>query len=188
MQSYALTYDEQLCAEAVARSRGIHVAGTSKVRQREGDNNVFFLGKKQGLPKKSEQTSQLQYRSDYSACVAEIVVSRLLNLAWTGCGKTEACDVGNYIEVRSVRNMNHGLVVRPRDSEYAPFVLVDVVGMGGTIRGWAWKSEVVKNGYAMAQGTDNPYWILRDRLHGATELLTIVADESYRRCREDMDL
>jgi|TARA_R110002020_G_scaffold123083_2_gene279190 hypothetical protein len=174
IDSYALTVDEVLCAEVVSKSRRTNFAGTDAVRP-----TGIRHPKRSNLPQgETVETIALQPAVDYAGCVGEIAVARLMNLAWTGCGKTSGNtrDVGNYIEVRSVRNIKLGLLVRPKDPE-APFVLVFVRGNTGKILGWAWKSEVVAKGRMLDGDTERPCWILKDTLRRA-EGLTVVAHEA----------
>lgn len=71
-----------------------------------------------------------QLNTDYAACLAEIAVSRLTNMCWTGCGRGDgtvpAKDVGDTYQVRSTITPGYGLMVRPADQGDDLFVLVQV--------------------------------------------------------------
>jgi hypothetical protein len=110
----------------------------------------------------------------YRACVSEIGVSRLLNFAWTGCGKGASglLDVGDAFEVRSVMSRDRGLLVRTRDTETVPFVLALVAADDSVeLLGWAMKDEVIASGLGHSLETDKPYWTLQvAALHPAATL------------------
>jgi hypothetical protein len=103
-------------------------------------------------------------RQHYAACLAEIAVSRLTNLCWTGCGKG-ACglrDVGNQWEVRSITDRSRGLLVRSKDDLDAAFALVYVNPETRTcdVLGWAFGHEVVDRGRLLDGDSLKPCWII----------------------------
>lgn len=162
--AYTCTDDERAVAQCIAERRN---------RMNGGGTN---------LPGGETATQTERQRQHYRACLSEIAVSRLLNLAWTGCGKgsTGLADVGNFIEVRSIDHdrSTPGLIVRPKDTE-APFVLCTVNTKTGAViaLGWRWTSEVRQHGRLLDGDTPKPCWLLkRDRLASLDTLLAIMAE------------
>ena len=47
------------------------------------------------------------------SCAAEVAMSRILNLCWTGCGTREP-DVGGFLEVKSVVHPKHRIMAKHR--------------------------------------------------------------------------
>lgn len=141
---YRLTADERACARTVAQIRNTLNHGQPSAAD----------------PLMDSETRLAQH---YRACVAEIAVCRLTNFSWSGCGPGAdgRRDVGDSLEVRSVTSRHKGLLVRQKDFDDTPYVLVlvDHDGTEGEILGWAMKEEV------MARGTgrdldSHPYWTL----------------------------
>lgn len=147
--AYTLTADEVACAHAVAARRNALNGGQSNI------------------PGGETASPDERLRQHQRACVAEIAVSRVLNLAWTGCGKGAQGlrDVGYHVEVRSIGARGRGLLVRPRDPDDAPYllVLVDSVTSRASLLGWAMKGEVMAHGERHAADTEKECWILRER-------------------------
>ena len=76
-------------------------------------------------------------RVDRRSCIAELGVAKAMNLYWRGLvsGRVdrEECEVGGFIDVRSVNRPNRGLIVHDRDEDSRVLVLAHVPIPG---RGW----------------------------------------------------
>jgi hypothetical protein len=142
---YRPTEDEAHAALAVARRRN---------RLNGGQTN---------LPggETADETERL--RQHFHACLAEIAVSRVMNRAWTGCGKGAhgLRDVAGWWEVRSITDRSRGLLIRKKDDPNAVFVLVYVApDRSCEILGWEIGQVVIDTGRHLGAGTDKPCWIL----------------------------
>lgn len=136
--------DEAACAWTVAQRRNELNNGGSNLPHEKMDADAML-------------------RQHYTACLAEIAVARLLNLCWTGCGKgSEGLrDVGNTWEVRSVSKRGRGLLVRQKDDEQAPFILVyvDPVTRECELLGWEFCHQVRARGRFLDE-RDHGCWVL----------------------------
>ena len=152
--TYTPTRDEIACARVVAEIRNSTGSGSN-------------------LPTETATEEEL-LEQHFRSCVAEIAVSRTFNLCWTGCGPQEI-DVGNIYEVRSVRSMRHGLLVRARDKDDFPIVLVHVDPQYRcTLIGWHMIGKVKKRGKQV--GGSHPYWLMtQDQLLPMTDAGLMVA-------------
>lgn len=142
---YRPTDDEKAVAMLVAKRRNTLNGGGSN------------------LPLGETQTDQQRLEQHYVAALAEIAVSRSLNLAWTGLdkGSRGMPDVGDALEVRSITDPKRGLLVRDRD-ENRPFVLVHVDKTNGgacTLLGWDFADSVRTYGAKLDADTDRPCWV-----------------------------
>jgi len=102
------------------------------------------------------------YLQHYRACLAEIAVSRLTNLCWTGCGKgsLKVPDVGGVIEVRSIANPKHGLCVQEGDVDESPVVQTLVTNDRlCTVVGWEFFANAKELGKGFNLQTAHPYWL-----------------------------
>jgi hypothetical protein len=107
----------------------------------------------------------------FQGILAEIAVSRVLNLCWTGLADGRgggALDVGGMIEARSVRERMKGLLARPKDEpkRAAPVVNVYVAHAMDPklcyceLLGWHFFGFVLDHGKPEAVGSGRPYWRL----------------------------
>jgi hypothetical protein len=132
----------------------------------------------------------------YAAALSEIATSRMTGLCWTGCGKgAEGLrDVGDLIEVRSVRSPELGLLVRrPKPGKLedigVPYVLIHV----GEDRwcaplGWEYWDVVLDMGRVQGERTDHPCWILEpERLRPFDELLDLIPTLILRRLKSGVE-
>jgi hypothetical protein len=143
---YRPSDDEAACAWVVAHRRRAKNGGQSNLPEETATNEERTL-------------------NDYQACLAEIAVSRLLNLCWTGCGKQEH-DVGGIFEVRSISDPAYGLQVNERDGDDDPVILVHVNNQSRecTLVGWHFVSAVRQFGKKMRD--EKPWWLLpQSKLH-----------------------
>jgi hypothetical protein len=143
--TYALTSDERACATTVARIRNTHNGGQTNI------------------PGGETASSDERLSQHYVACLAEIGTSRLLDRAWTGCGRGSdgVADVGGCIEVRSITKPHLGLLVRGKDHD-AAYVLVLVESPNlTTLLGWETKSHIQEHGIHRDALTAKPFWTLR---------------------------
>lgn len=144
-----LTRDEVEAAKVVAQIR----------------QDTAGAGGKTNLPVE-RSTPEERLATQEVACYGEIGVSRVTNLAWTGCGKgsTGLPDVGGMVEARAVTEARLNLVVRPKDKAEYPYVLVQVDVEGSrvvtTAVGWAMKADVQRRGVPRDVDTEKPYWTL----------------------------
>ena len=137
--TYKLTDHEMQVAEYVGRLRCF----TAKDDDSTDDTGIH----------KSYEAREMQ---NIVACRGEIAVSRLLNVCWSAMAWKEP-DVANYIEVRSVIEEWHNLVVRFYDKDNSPMVLVYVKENVCIVKGWDFVSNVKENGtYTNEKGV--PYW------------------------------
>lgn len=142
---YTLTDDEAACAAVVARRRNRFNAGQTNLP---------------GGESASESDRLLQH---YMAAMAEIAVSRVTNLCWTGCGRGSdgVPDVGRALEVRSVSRRGLGLLARRKDRDDLPCVLVLVEPKAQcTILGWETYGEVKRRGRGRDLDSERPCWTL----------------------------
>jgi len=63
------------------------------------------------------------WETDIVGCQAELVVCRRYNLHWSGATPFGR-DVGDIIDVRSIRSADRRLILHPSDPDEVPFVLV----------------------------------------------------------------
>lgn len=90
------------------------------------------------------------------ACMGELAVSKMLNANWSAMHWMKP-DVGGYIEVRSVTEDWHNLIVRQPDKDSSPMVLVLVENNICMAKGWDFVSNIREKGvYSDEKGL--PYW------------------------------
>lgn len=115
------------------------------------------------LPGGETETEEGRFLQHYRACLAEIAVSRITNLCWTGCGKGSAGlhDVGDKYEVRSIADRGRGLLARGKDKDHDPAILVYVGhDRACEIIGWEFFGEVKRRGRALDEDSPSPCWIV----------------------------
>lgn len=143
---YRPTDDEAHAAYTVARRRN---------RLNGGQTN---------LPGGETADEALRLRQHYAACLSEIAVSRLMNRAWTGCGRGAdgLRDVAGWWEVRSFTERSRGLLIRPKDDPESIFALVFVNEETRTCKvlGWEYGRGVIERGRSLGADTPKPCWIL----------------------------
>jgi hypothetical protein len=143
---YRPTDDEAASALTVARRRNSKNGGQTN------------------LPGGETATEEELLHQHYAACLSEITVSRLMNRAWTGCGKGShgIKDVGGWWEVRAITDAGHGLLVREKDDQHAAVALVyvDKESRWCEALGWEYAHFVRAHGRELGSGTDKPCWIL----------------------------
>lgn len=127
------------------------------------------------IPGGETSTEKERLIQHYRAALAEIAVSRITNLCWTGCGKgaNGLLDVGDKLEVRSIASSDRGLLARRKDKDSLPCVLVLVENNRiCTILGWEYFSVVKRDGHTLDAESNNPCWILEaKKLRPFEELL-----------------
>lgn len=76
------------------------------------------------------------------SAAAEIAVAKALNQYW-GAGVTQGdqADVGSNIEVRWTRHENGKLMIRPKDKDDRPYILVRGIAPDFEIVGWIYGRE-----------------------------------------------
>jgi len=158
MLAYRPNDYEAACAAAVARMRG---------KLNSGQENLI----------RERTPASEQYVIDYVAALAEIAVSRIMNLAWTGCGRSDdgsaSYDVGGFIQVRSITNPSYGLITREKDDpeDQTVLVYVDTGTRCCSVLGWESNQAVRDQGIARDTLTAKPYWTLpQSRLRPMSEL------------------
>lgn len=158
--------DEACVAAAVAKRRNSLNGGGSNI------------------PGGETATHEERFLQHYRAALAEIAVSRMTNLCWTGCGKgAEGLrDVGDALEVRSVASAGRGLLVRPPkngdpEDTLAPHVLVLVTEDRWCVPlGWETYGGVKAKGRSLGADSDRPCWILEaGSLRPFAALVSIVS-------------
>ena len=103
-----------------------------------------------------KKTYEIREQQNIVACIGEIAVARMLNVCWTAMAWKEP-DVAGYIEVRSVIEDWHNLIVRFYDKDNSPMVLVYVKDNICTVKGWDFVSNVKEKGiHTSERGV--PYW------------------------------
>lgn len=163
MEVYRPNDDEAAVAATVARRRnGLNRGGTN-------------------LPGGETATESERFLQHYMAALAEIAVSRVFNMCWTGCGKgsTGLLDVGGMIEVRSISNMRHGLLARGKDANDSFCVLVHVSEETRecTLIGWERFGTVKEKGRLIDGDSESPCWVLGQlQLQDVKDLRRIVRD------------
>jgi hypothetical protein len=114
---------------------------------------------------------EVRVMQNVNACIAEIAVSRMLNSSWTAMAWKQP-DVGGFIEVRSITNPTHNLVVRAFDKDKSPMVLVLVNENLCIAKGWEFVYTIKEVGiYDDSKGL--PYWRTKSgyKLREMNELL-----------------
>lgn len=168
------TYEPVEIEEVLAVQEALPVEEASDVYRPNDDEAAAALvvakrrntlnGGGTNLPTGETADEAKRLNQHYTACLAEIAVSRLLNLAWTGCGKGAAGlrDVGGTVEVRSIIETRRGLLLRPKDDPEPPYVLVyvDQATRNCHALGWAYGSDVRARGRLLDGETSKPCWIL----------------------------
>ena len=144
--AYHLTNDEAACARVVARRRRGLNGGQTNLAAGEHQSDLDRL------------------KNDYHACIAEIGASRILNLAWTGCGKGAygVPDVGGKYEVRSITSLNKGLLINDSDKNKSRIYILTYVYAPhcAKLLGWETGTSIVLNGIHRNSHTPKPYWTL----------------------------
>jgi hypothetical protein len=115
-----------------------------------------------------------------SAC-AEVALSRLLNLAWTGASGVARPDVGGMIEVRHSSHDDAHLLIWEGDDPRVPQVLVTGHDGDYSARGWqfpvsAWRPEWRRH---------KSWWVPQAELRSMDELLRMVARNAAAWLRAD---
>jgi len=160
--TYVPTADEIAVALVVARRRNsLNGGGTN-------------------IPGGETATEQDRLAQHFAGCLAEIAVSRLMNLCWSGCGKGAlgSKDVSGLIEVRSVTERCRGLLARNKDldDDYCVLVFVDKPTKCCEVVGWETYRNVKAKGRALQQDTDRPCWILHaDQLRPLSQLAWVMS-------------
>lgn len=166
MKSYRPNRDEAVIAFKVAKIRN---------GKNRGQTN---------MPKGEHSTCEQREIQHYRAALAEIAVSRMTNLCWTGLGKGSLgyIDVGNMLEVRSIDDLQKGLLVRDRDKESLPYVLVHVADTRlCTFMGWAFFEEVKELGRIIDADTSKPAYILsKEKLHDMESLIMYTKKTEHK--------
>ena len=132
----------------------------------ERRNSLNFGGS--NIPGGEYLNQQERLLQHFQGALAEIAVSRIYNLCWSGCGKgSNGClDVGNCLQVRSVADSKRGLLCRQKDVSEHPCVLVQVLESNQCILvGWEHLSRVKTEGWVLDRYSHKPAWVLpRDHL------------------------
>jgi hypothetical protein len=82
------------------------------------------------------------WETDVIASQCELAVAKATKLYWhASVGRVDEPDVGGYIEVRSIRERSHRLVLNKPDSDDAPYVLVFAQPPYFEIMGWCYGRE-----------------------------------------------
>lgn len=110
---------------------------------------------------------------DVQGAVGEYVVSRALNLHWSGPGSVGGPDVGP-LQVRSTARHNGGLILHPRDAVELPFYLVVGSYPDYRVAGWVygnagarpefWRRDIREAAYVVPQSELTPVDVLPDCL------------------------
>jgi len=145
-------------------------AAMSKIRRSDssGDSKI-------DLPLTDKQKD----RNDIIAVRSEIAVSRMLNLCWTGMGKQQP-DVGGWVEVRSIENPKKNLIIRAKDRDDSPCVLVLVVDDVCTALCWAFARTGRRIGRKQGENQFPYHLLLRRDCNQMDELPDIVKLTQYR--------
>lgn len=92
----------------------------------------------------------LEEGSEISAIRGEMAVAKAFNCYWMGTvGQYGVVDVGGKIEVRTVTQASHKLILHPEDKDQYPFVLVNAGSCPEVeLMGWMYGKD----------GKDEKYW------------------------------
>lgn len=128
------------------------------------------------LPDGETATPEERLIQDYCAVLAEIAVSRMLNLCWTGCGRGSdgLLDVGDCVEVRSITQPHKCISARAKDPDAVPvvLVLVDKATRECKALGWNYYHEVKSQGRRIDR---DEYWVLpKSALHPMAKLKPLL--------------
>lgn len=128
-----LTWSELMIAHQIAGMIRISAMKASRNQRYNRDNGLAVI----------EGT-------EVNAVRAEMAVAKAYNMYWMGgVGNVGSVDVGGIIEVRSVSQANHNLILHPDDKDKFPYVLVDLSDCPNVnLIGWIWGSD----------GKQDKYW------------------------------
>jgi hypothetical protein len=147
-----------------------------------------FSSKEKSNLAAGETDFEWRFFNNYVGALAEIAVSRMLNMCWTGCGMgggKRLRDVGDCVEVRSITERRKGLLANKCDTEAWPCVLVfvDDETRWCEALGWETFAAVRAHGIGRNLETHQPYYVLpQHRLRPFHDLLPhLIATEALER-------
>lgn len=119
-------------------------------------------------PVRFEQDGAQRWGVEIEAACSEVVVSRVLNLAWTGISKAGTYDVGGCVEVRHSIHPDAHLIIYAEDEE-APFVLVTGRDGAYEVRGWEYPNNA-RERYPATNGRNGSVWVPQSELRPIEDL------------------
>jgi hypothetical protein len=120
-------------------------------------------------------------RMDLVGCLGEQAVAKACNRYWSpAAGEIGVIDVGELLEVRSISNPDHSLILHTSDSDDLPYVLADVSGVPVVhIRGWIAGKDGKHEKFWCDPSTGRPaYFVPQSQLRQFDELLEQMAGVS----------
>lgn len=109
---------------------------------------------RQGAPATGAEADRLNIMS----CPAELAAAKALNLYWSGAvGDYSAPDVGGFVDVRSIGEANHSLILHEWDEDTRPFILVHCQPPRFSLLGWAYAAEGKQDAY-WREDVRGPAW------------------------------
>lgn len=126
-------------------------------------------------------TSQGNEKPDNSirGAKAEFAASVMLNLYWRPTiGQLHQKDIGGFIEVRSIINREHRLIVKPDADNPDPYVLVFIEKAYCEFAGWEY-AEVAKQEPLQDYDVDLAHYLDQQQLRPQSELISVIRE---RRC------
>ena len=132
--------------------------------------NAIRFGRDAGKGPSADGGDQFHIRGAH----CEFAASLMLNLSWRPhIGETRMRDVGGLVEIRSTEDDANGhLIVKPSDSDYAPFALVICYMSERRFRlaGWLFGGEAKK--YRILDKFGDPaHFVPQDALRAANTLV-----------------
>lgn len=117
------------------------------------------------------------WESDIIGAMAELAVSYHFNLCWSGGGGMEFPDVGNCIEVRSIQDPGHRLIVRGTDRYlHLPYVLaLYEIPRHFRLLGWIFGNDAKRIGSIESPNERAAaFWVEQKQLRPIDDLLKVL--------------
>lgn len=123
---------------------------------------------------------------DIMGATGELAVSRYTGLYWSGVAAIGAPDVGGFIDVRTVTDEDHRLIIQKDEKPESIQVLV-LANTEDTsifvIMGWIYAHEgMVDRWWTEPVKGRGAFFVATDALHPPVELFPLIAEHMKNRC------
>lgn len=118
---------------------------------------------------------RFDWANEVKGALGEMAAASGFNLAWTGPNKRGRPDVGDLLEVRSVLEPHHRLVIQlnePDEKPDVPFVLIDLSALPAwRVVGWMRAGDCKRPDWQQDPLGGRPaFWVPREQLRDPAEL------------------